>query len=143
MVNAGARLWLARLLVAVVLVWNLQAAVALLRAPSRYAAGFEVEGVGGKTLVRGLGILFVMWQVPYGLALWHPVRRRVSLYEAVAMQTLGLCGETALWLTLPPGHVALRATASRYIAFDAVGLVLLMGAALLVRWPLSRRPSAR
>ena len=133
------RLWLARALIAVVLAWNLQAAVALLRAPARYASGFEVSGVGGEALVRGTGILFLMWQVPYLLALWRPHRHRVSLYEALAMQAIGLAGETVLLLGLPPGHAALRATAGRYIAFDAVGLLLLAGAAALSRG----RPTCR
>lgn len=123
------RLWLARATIAPVLAWNLECAIAFIAQPQLYAAGFEVAGVGGEALVRGMGVLFVMWNVPYGVALWHPQRRRVSLVEALVMQGIGLIGESALLLALPPGHALLRATTERFILFDAVG-VLLLGVAL-------------
>jgi hypothetical protein len=77
-----------------------------------------------------MGILFLMWNVPYALAAWHPRRHRTSLLEALIMQAIGLLGETALLLLLPPGHEPLRATAMRFIFFDGFGLLLLLVAAL-------------
>jgi hypothetical protein len=76
-------------------------------------------------MLRGLGVLFVMWNVPYAVALWHPVRHRISLYEALAMQTIGLVGEAIIYLSLPLTHTLLRASILRFIGFDALGLVLL------------------
>ena len=64
-----------------------------------------MQGAAGEALVRGFGVLFVMWNVPYAVAAWHPVRRRVSLGEA----------------------------AVRFIWFDGAGLVLLLGAIWLAR----------
>jgi cellobiose-specific phosphotransferase system component IIC len=83
-------------------------------------------------MLRGMGILFLMWNVPYAVALWNPSRQRVSLYEAIVMQAIGLVGETILLLTFPAGHTAVRATVRRFILFDGSGLLLLFLAAWLV-----------
>lgn len=126
-----ARMGIARLFIAIVVFFNLQAAAAFLMAPDRYAPGFELSGIAGEALVRGMGILFIMWNVPYLVALTNPLRQRVSLYEAVAMQAIGVIGESILLLTLPAGHSALTRTAIRFIAFDGAGLVLLILALLM------------
>ena len=124
-------LWPARLLILPVLGWNLQCGLLFLLKPHVYAAGFEVVGTPGQSLVQGLGLLFVMWSVPYVVALWHPLRQRVSLVEALAMQTIGLLGESWLLARLPSGHAALRATTWRFIWFDGIGALLLMLAVAL------------
>ena len=129
------RLLLARLCIAAVLVWNVQCAVAFLVAPAGFAAGFELAGPAGEAAVRGIGLLFLMWNVPYAVALWHPVRHRVSLYEALAMQGIGLVGETLIRLALPAALVLARASIGRFILFDAAGLALLALAALITRRP--------
>ncbi len=134
------RIWTARLLVGLVVLVNVQCAMAFLWSPQRYTAGFEMQGAGGEALVRGLGLLFVMWNVPYAVAAWHPSRRRVSLMEATAMQAIGLVGEGLLLWSLPAGHGALRETATRFILFDAPGLALLVAALWLTGpVPLTRR----
>lgn len=84
-------------------------------------------------MVRGLGILFLMWTIPYLFALSDPLKKRVSLIEAVLMQGIGLAGESLMLLTLPEGHPVLRETAARFIIFDGGGLVLLI-AALILSW---------
>jgi len=122
---------LARGAIAVVWLWNLSAAIPMTLWPARYAPGFELSGVVGATLTRSLGLLFLMWLVPYAPALFDPVRYRVCVGVIVAQQMIGLAGELWLLWSLPPGHAALRATAWRFIAFDAAGLVLL---ALAWRW---------
>ncbi len=128
----NARLWLARLFIAVVFFFNVQCAVAFLAAPQAYAPGFELAGPAGEGMVRGLGVLFLMWNVPYAVALWHPLRFRISLVEAVAMQIIGVTGETLLLAALPAGHNVLRASVTRFIAFDASGMALLLIAFWLV-----------
>jgi hypothetical protein len=131
--NANVRLWLSRLLIAIVVVWNLQCALVFFLHPEMFASGFELTGIPGAAAVRGTAVLFAMWNVPYLVALWHPRRNRVSLWESFSMQLVGLAGETAIWFLLPPGHAALRASILRFIAFDAAGLVLLAGAVWLSR----------
>jgi hypothetical protein len=125
------RVWLSRLLIAAVLIWNVQCALAFLISPVPYAASFEVSGEQGEAILRGIGVLFLMWNVPYAVALWHPVRYRVSLYEALAMQSIGLLGESLILLTLPSVHFLARASIVRFIRFDAAGLLLLLAAAWL------------
>ena len=127
------RLTFARFFIFIVIFFNMQCAAAFLLDPEAYTFAFEVSGVPGATLVRSLGLLFVMWNVPYLVALLHPVRHRISLYEAVAMQAIGLTGESILLLNLPTGHAALQATAVRFILFDASGMVFLLLAVILTR----------
>ena len=127
------RLWLARLLIGVVFLWNVQCAIAFLLAPATFAPGFELGGVAGEAAVRGMGVLFLMWNVPYAVALWDPVRYRVSLYEAVAMQAIGLIGESLILLSLGGAHPVAAGSVARFIAFDGAGLVLLALAAWITR----------
>ena len=119
-----------RLLIGLVFLFNVQCALAFLISPQQYAPGFELSGPVGDGMVRGMGILFLMWNVPYAVALLHPLRR-VSLFEATVMQAIGFTGETMLLLTFPPGHEVLRASMGRFILFDGVGLVALLAALLL------------
>jgi hypothetical protein len=86
--------------------------------------------VSGDAAIRGVGLLFLMWNIPYVVALIHPLRYRISLYEASAMQTIGLLGETIILKSMPPGHCILHASLIRFIVFDEAGFVLL----LLANW---------
>ena len=122
------RLWAARLLIAVVVAWNLQAALIFLLTPERFAPGFELSGVPGAAAVRGIAVLFIMWNIPYLVALWHPQRNRVSLWEALAMQSVGVLGESLILLSIPLAHSSLHASLLRFITFDAFGVLLLVGA---------------
>ena len=131
--SAPIRLWLGRLLIGMVMLWNVQCAVAFLVAPGIYASGFELSGPAGEAMVRGMGVLFLMWNVPYAVALWHPVRQRTSLYEAVAMQTIGLIGESLILVSLRGGHPVAAGSVTRFIAFDGAGVLLLALAAWVTR----------
>lgn len=134
--------WGIRLLVGLVLAANLSAAAPFVLHPTRYAPGFELTGVVGEVLVRSIGLLFVMWIVPYLPAIWHPARYRICLSVIVIQQLIGLAGELWMWWTLPVGHAALRATGLRFIIFDAVGLGLLSAAWWLARRRLIPPPAA-
>jgi len=127
------RLNLSRLLIGLVLMINLQSAFMYLLWPERYAPGFEMTGDIGAAMVRALGVLFVMWNVPYVVALWNPTRHRIALYMAIAMQTIGLVGETWIYLSLPPVHAAARASIMRFIIFDGLGLLALLAAVWISR----------
>jgi hypothetical protein len=125
------RLWEGRLLIAIVVAWNLQAALAFLLAPQEFAPQFELNGASGSVVVRGMAILFVMWNIPYLAAIWQPRRNRTSAWEAMVMQSIGVLGESFLLLTLPAGHTSISAALLRFIAFDAAGAAALIGAILL------------
>jgi hypothetical protein len=128
-----ARLWVGRGLIGLVFLWNVQCAIAFLVAPATFAPGFELSGAAGGAMVRGMGVLFLMWNVPYAVALWHPVRHRVSLYEALAMQAIGVVGESLILWSLRGGHPVAAGTVTRFIAFDGAGVVLLALAAWVTR----------
>ena len=125
------RLWAARLLIAVVVGWNLECALVFCLNPGVFAPGFELTGIPGAAAVRGFAVLFVMWNIPYLVALWHPRRHRLSLWEALVMQTAGVIGESLILFSLPSGHVLLHASLLRFITFDAAGMVALLGTLLL------------
>ena len=124
-----ARLLLPRVLIFLVLAMNLQCAFAFIFNPLPFVAPFELSGEPGRAAVIGIGILFVMWQVPYVFALVHPLRNRRSLLESVLMQAIGLVGESLLHRSIPLANAALRGSIFRFIVFDAGGLLLLIVAA--------------
>jgi len=132
-------LWLARLLIAIVTGWNLQVALVFILWPERFIHGFELTGVPGAAAVRGTGILFVMWNVPYLIALWNPRKYRLVLGIAIVMQLVGLVGESFILFTLPDGHALLSESITRFIAFDGSGLVLLA----IAFWIINRRAESR
>jgi hypothetical protein len=99
--------------------------------------GFELQGEVGEAMIRGLGSLFLMWNVPYAVALWNPVRFHTSLYEAIAMQSIGVVGESILLALLTGEHPAVRSSILRFIYFDTAGLIALVTASLIIR---SKKP---
>jgi hypothetical protein len=119
-------LWLARAALTAVLVANMSAAIPYLIRPADYTAAYELSGVPGKVAVRGFGLLYLMWAVPFVPAILHPARHRVAFACVLAMQVIGLVGESLMLAALPTGHAALRATGLRFVAFDGAGLVVLL-----------------
>jgi hypothetical protein len=133
--------WVVRVGVGVVCGWNLTAAIPFIVAPADYTASFEVAEVGGEALVRGLGILFLMWQVPFVPVILDPIRYRACLVCLLVMQAIGLAGESWMLSQLPAGHAALRATGWRFVAFDGAGLVILAAVTGLAELLVLRPPN--
>jgi hypothetical protein len=129
--RGSGRIWWARILVSGVFIANLTAAIPFLLFPERFIHGFEVSGIPGEVSVRGLGILFLMWNATYPPVIFYPHRYRVLFMVMLAQQLIGLLGETAMWLTLPSAHAALRNTGLRFILFDGFGLIALIIAFIL------------
>ena len=127
------RLWISRSLIAIVTVWNLQAAVIFIISPESFVHAYELSGAAGEAAVRGVGVLFLMWNVPYVFAAIHPVRFRLGLAFALLMQLIGLLGESYIFSTLTMEHLILRGSILRFIIFDGAGLLLLLLAWLLIR----------
>ncbi|MDR3575179.1 MAG: hypothetical protein P4L50_15070 [Anaerolineaceae bacterium] len=126
MKKSRSKLWIGRFLIGWVLFTNLQCAILFILFPGRFVQGFEMTGVSGEAAVRGIGILFAMWNVPYCLAILQPQKFRLSLIEAVIMQGIGFVGETTLLMSFPQGHLFIRETVNRFILFDGSGLILLL-----------------
>jgi hypothetical protein len=74
-----------------------------------------------------------MWNVPHLFALQNPVRYRLALYLSLLMQFIGLIGESYILSTLPTGHVMLRNSIFRFIAFDGAGSLFLVTAYLVTK----------
>lgn len=123
-------LWLARLSIAIVTAWNLQCAVVFLLNPTAYMPGFELNGLPGQVALRGMAVLFVMWSIPYLVALWNPLRHRLSLWEALAMQLVGLAGESLILTGIPQAYPSLQQSICKFILFDGLGVGLLAVAVL-------------
>ena len=90
-------------------------------------------------MIRGLGVLFLMWNVPYAMAMLNPQKYRISLFEAIIMQTTGLVGETIIFLTLSTDHFTARSSLARFITFDGGGLASLLLAGWITRKRISHR----
>jgi hypothetical protein len=127
--TVNSRIWLARALIGAVLIINVQSALVFFINPSRFAPAYELTGIPGQAAMRGFAVLFLMWNVPYLVALINPIKYRISLYEAIAMQCIGLAGESIILRSLPIEYNILRDSITRFIIFDGAGLVALISAA--------------
>jgi len=127
------RIWSARLLIGIVTAWNLQTAFIFIFSPATFVRAYELSGTAGEAAVRGIGVLFLMWNVPYLFALQNPIRFRLALFLSILMQLIGLIGESYILSTLSVEHVVLRNSILQFIEFDAAGLLFLVTAYLLVK----------
>lgn len=126
--------WLARICFAIVFAWNVQCALSFILDPAGNAGSFQLSGVEGDVAIRGMGVAFLMWNVTYPLFIWQPKRFEVLGWVIIAQQTVGLVGELWIASTIPAGNIAIMNSISRFVGFDAVGLVLMATAfALLTR----------
>jgi len=126
--------WVPRILIGAVVFSNLLAAFQFMLRPNLYAPGFEIAGESGAAVIQGMGLLFLMWNVPYIVALIHPLKQIVSLIEAVVMQLIGVVGESILLALLQGSHPVLRTSVTRFIFFDGGGLLVLLAAMGCVLW---------
>jgi len=122
--------WLSRLLVGIVVFFNLDCAIAFICQPRFYSKSFELSGVPGTVAVAGIGILFIMWNVPYVYAFLDPFRFRISLTEAAIMQGIGFVGESILHNNINSSYSTLKQSIFRFMIFDGAGLLLLLLALL-------------
>ncbi len=129
------RIWITRLLIGIVTAWNLQAAFAFIFTPSGFVRAYELSGTAGEAAIRGVGVLFLMWNVPYLFAVKDPIRYQLALTFALLMQFIGLSGETYIYFTLSADHAMLGNSILRFIVFDGVGLALLAMAYWIERIP--------
>lgn len=143
MIRDGARapvVWFARIAVGLVFAGNIACALAFILQPDSYAAGFEIMGVPGRTVVQGFGVLFLMWNATYPPVILQPAGQKTLFAVVLVQQAIGVVGEIWLGLTLPAGHAALQDTGLRFLLFDGLGLVLMGAAFMLLR--VARAPHA-
>jgi hypothetical protein len=92
---------------------------------------FDLDGELGNVTIRSIGILFLMWNVPYAIAILYPARYPIVLISAVIMQFIGFVGETYLYLNIQFLENT-RLSIFRFMIFDYAGLVLLSIALIIV-----------
>ena len=132
-ISPKSHIWLARILIGTVCIINLQSALVFYTNPGRFAPMYELTGVPGQAVIQGFAVLFLMWNVPYAVALLNPVKYRVSLFEAIFMQFIGLVGESLIFFSISIEYDLLRNSILRFIIFDGGGLVALITAAWLIK----------
>lgn len=119
-----------RIAFALVFAVNVHCALSFVIDPAAFMGGFELAGVPGEAATRGMGVAFLMWNCTYPLVIWQPARFSALAGVVLAQQAVGLVGESAILVGLPAGHAVLAGGITRFIAFDATGLVL-MGTAFV------------
>jgi len=127
------RIWIARALIVLVFAINVQCALQFILWPDAFTAAYQVEGASAEVVVRTVGICFLMWNATYPPVIVQPDRFRVLFGVVIAQQVIGLVGESLLLAYLHPGLEVLASSITRFVAFDAAGLVLLVIAFLLSR----------
>ena len=134
--------WAVRVGFGIVFLINVQCAAAFIADPGGYAGAYELGGVAGEAAVRGLGIAFLMWNATYPAFIVRPDRFLGLGWIIVAQQVIGLIGESLMRAQLPPGHDLLAAAIDRFVLFDAIGLVILVGCMIALTIALWRRAKA-
>lgn len=133
MVNKISARPIASILISIVFVLNIQAGIDFYFNPHKFTAAYELTGIPGEISVAGVGLLFIMWNIPYFFALYNPIKFKISLIQANIMQMVGVIGEIALLFRFShEQHPQLTNSLLRFIIFDSVGLLLLFLALLLI-----------
>jgi hypothetical protein len=125
-------LWIARLFIGSVISVNLLCAFDFLFNPQQFLINFSFTTAEQQPVIQGIGLLFIMWNIPYLVAFINPLIYNISLYEAVFMQFIGLAGELILLGSSPNIPDSIKNTVIRFSIFDGVGFVFLIIAIWLV-----------
>jgi hypothetical protein len=123
---AKSKSWIIRALIAPVVFFNLQCSFVFLFNPEGFTPSFDLYESTGTYMIQGLGLLFLMWNIPYLVALLDPIRHSTSLIESVIMQAIGVLGESLLLIRVPQEYLNLHTSVIRFIIFDGGGLVFLL-----------------
>lgn len=124
---------IASALIGIVFILNIQAGIDFYLFPQKYTAAYGLTGISGDISVAGIGLLFIMWNVPYVFALWNPIKFNISLLQAIIMQAIGVVGESLLLNRFSSQDFpVLKNSILRFIYFDSAGLILLLIAGIVV-----------
>ena len=103
---------------------NVWCAIVFLFDPQTYVGAYELQGTAGEAAVRGMGVVFLMWNATYPLYIFRPDRYRALGRIIIVQQAIGCAGEAFILATLGAGHELLAASILRFIAFDVGGLLI-------------------
>ena len=115
---------------AIVFIMNVMCALQFILTPASYVEAYSLEGQGAVAAVQGFGVCFLMWNATYPAVIVRPTNNRVLFVVVLVQQAIGLVGESLI-RTGVDSSTAAYASITRFIVFDAIGLVLLVVAILL------------
>ena len=119
-----------RLAYLAVFVTNVMCALQFILTPEAYVGAYELSASAkaGAVAIQGIGVAFLMWNCTYPAVVASPRRFRALAVVVLVQQAVGLVGESFILAGLGAGHEILARSISRFIAFDAGGLVLMLAA---------------
>ncbi len=118
---------LAGILYAAVFVSNLCCIIPFLMRPEDFIQSYEVCGSNGAVAaIQGFGVAFAMWNVTYPFFIFRPRKDMTLGLVIILQQVVGLVGELYIRHGLPQGLTSLPSAITRFVWFDAGGLVLLL-----------------
>lgn len=110
-----------------VLISNLICIVAFLVRPEDFINSYEVNGAkGAVAAIQGFGVTFAMWNVTYPFFIFRPRKDRILGLVIILQQIVGLVGELYIKSQLDASMTRLASSITRFVWFDAGGLVLLV-----------------
>lgn len=117
----------AGVLYAAVFISNMICIIAFLTHPEDFINSYEVNGSNGAVAaIQGFGVTFAMWNVTYPFFIFKPKKDRTLGLVIILQQIVGLAGELFIKHGLPEGLTRLPGAITRFVWFDAGGLVLLI-----------------
>jgi hypothetical protein len=117
--------WIARLMVIIVFILNVQCALQFIFLPYNFMGAYELTGVSGRVALQGIGVAFLMWNATYPIVIFSPAKYMVVYSIILVQQFIGFVGESYLLFMIPLEHTMLRGSIIRFIVFDGAGLVIM------------------
>ena len=131
--KTGALAIAVRICFCVVFLINIQYAFSFVIFPETYVSSFQLSGVEGVAAVRGLGVVFLMWNATYPAFIASPGRFVPLGWVIIAQQIIGLLGESFILSSVVSlsGYEVMASSILRFIVFDGTGLVVMAVSFLL------------
>lgn len=125
--NLMARKIVARILYLAVFVSNMICIVAFIADPGSYIYSYQVAGAAGAVAaIEGYGVAFAMWNVTYPFFILNKNDNKALGLAIIVQQAVGLVGELYIKAGLGEDCAILADSITRFVWFDAGGLVLLV-----------------
>lgn len=119
-------IWITRICFALVFLINIQCAFSFIFYPESYVVSYDLAGYAGSIAIMGIGVAFLMWNATYPLFIYRPQRYRALGVIILIQQLIGLIGESWIYMNLPTESLFLPSSILRFIAFDGVGLIIML-----------------
>lgn len=123
----------ARILYLAVFISNMICIVAFIADPSSYTYSYQVAGAAGAVAaIEGIGVAFAMWNVTYPFFIFNRNDNKALGMTIIVQQAVGLIGELYIQSGLGEECAVLADSITRFVWFDAGGLVLLVAGFIIL-----------